>query len=165
MKLESMKDLLHHDLKDLYSAERQIIEALPKMIDACSDDELRSALEEHLEVTRKQKDRLEKISEDEGFDLKGHKCKGMEGLIKEGEELLEEDVDPDVLDAAIIEAAQRVEHYEIAAYGSARNHASRLGKSDVADELQRTLDEEGEADERLTRLATRKINVEAAAAR
>lgn len=163
MQLKTMKDLFQHDIKDLYSAETQIIEALPKMIDACSHDELRSALEEHLEVTRKQKQRLKKICDEEGFDPTGHKCKGMEGLIKEGEELLEEDAEADVLDAAIIAAAQRVEHYEISGYGSARNHASRLGKDDVADELQKTLDEESEADERLTRLATRDVNVEAAA--
>lgn len=161
MKIENLKDLFHHELKDLFSAEDQITDALPKMIEAVSDDELRRALEEHLEVTRTQRDRIERIADDLGWGARGHKCKGMEGLIEEGEELLEEDVPEDVLDAAIIGAAQRVEHYEIAAYGTARTHAEQLGLQDAVDLLQTTLEEESEADEKLTRLAERRVNVEA----
>lgn len=161
MKIENLKDLLHHELKDLFSAEDQIIDALPKMIEAVGDDELRRALEEHLEVTRTQRDRIEQIADDLGWGPRGHKCKGMEGLIEEGEELLEEDLPEDILDAAIIGAAQRVEHYEIAAYGTARTHAEQIGLQDVAELLQTTLDEESEADEKLTRLAERRVNVEA----
>lgn len=163
MELNTMKDLFQHGIKDLYSAEEQIIKALPKMIEAASHEELRSALEEHLEVTKNQKKRLEEIGRDADFKLSGHKCKGMEGLIEEGEEILEEEADDDVRDAAIIAAAQRVEHYEIAGYGSTRNHARRLGMEDVARKLQETLDEEAEADEELTRIAESRVNVEATA--
>lgn len=163
MKLETLNDLFHHEIKDLYSAETQIIDALPKMIDATSDEKLRTALEEHLEVTKKQKQRLEGICDDENCDPSGHECKGMKGLIEEGEELLEEDASPDVLDAGIIAAAQRIEHYEIAGYGSARTYARKLGKDDAAKKLQATLDEESEADERLTKVAESRVNVKAKA--
>ena len=161
MKLETLKDLFHHELKDLYSAEKQIIDALPKMIEGASNAELKTALEDHLEVTREHLARIEDIAEQ--LDLKpgGHKCKGMEGVIEEGSELLEEDAEKNVRDAGIIGAAQRVEHYEMAAYGTARTHAAKLGFHDVAEELQKTLDEEGEADRLLSRLAERSINFEA----
>lgn len=161
MKLETLKDLFHHELKDLYSAEKQIIDALPKMIEGASNADLKTALRDHLELTREHLARIEDVCEE--LDLKpgGHKCKGMEGLIEEGSELLKEKTEKNVLDAGIIGAAQRVEHYEMAAYGTARTHAAKLGFHDVADKLQGTLDEEGEADRLLSRLAERSINFEA----
>lgn len=163
MNIENLKDLLHHQMKDLWSAENQIIDALPNLIEAVSDEDLRSALEDHLEVSRTQQERVEEICDELGWGPRGHKCKGMEGLIEEGEDLLKEDLPPAVLDAAIIGAAQRVEHYEIAAYGTARTHARQLGMEDVAERLQTTLDEESEANEKLTNLAEREVNLEATA--
>jgi len=161
MKIETLKDLFHHELKDLWSAEDQLTKALPKMIDAATDKELQSALSDHLSVTRKQKKRIESISDDLGWGPRGHRCKGMAGLIEEGSDILDDELPADVRDAAIIGAAQRVEHYEMAAYGTARTHAEKLGLYDAADELQKTLDEEGEADRALTRIAERSINFEA----
>ena len=161
MKLQSLKDLFHHELKDLYSAEGQIIDALPRMIENASNEDLKAALQDHLDRTREHRERIEKIGNE--LDLKpgGHKCRGMEGLIQEGKDLLNEQTEKNVLDAAIIGVAQRVEHYEMAAYGTARTYAAKLGFHDVADELQKTLDEEGEADRLLSRLAERSINFEA----
>ena len=161
MALESLQDLYLEQLKDLHSAERQIIEALPKMIEKTSHPELRKAFETHLRQTEEQLRRLEQIGERSGQELSGHKCKGMEGLLEEGEELMEERADSDVLDAALISAAQRVEHYEMAGYGCARTYAQLLGLDDDAQILQRTLDEEGETDHLLTALAERVINIEA----
>jgi ferritin-like metal-binding protein YciE len=161
MSMESMKDLYHHELKDLYSAEKQILEALPKMAAKASDAELRQAFEEHRVVTEEQVTRLQTIFDDLKLNPGNKKCKGMEGLIEEGEELLKEDADPDVRDAALIGAAQRVEHYEIAGYGTARTYARQLGFDNHVELLQRTLDEEGKTDERLTRLAEGRINREA----
>jgi ferritin-like metal-binding protein YciE len=163
MSMESLKDLLVHDLKDLRDAEKQIIRALPKMADAASAPALRKALGEHLEVTKKQLDRLDQILEEWGESPGRKKCKGMQGLIKEGEELLEEEAEPSVLDAGLVTAAQKVEHYEMAAYGSARAYAAVLGDADVTRLLQRSLDEEGEADKTLTAIAERMINARAAA--
>ena len=161
MALESLQDLYLEQLKDLHSAERQIIEALPKMITATSHPELRQAFEKHLRQTEEQLRRLEQIGKRAGQDLSGHKCKGMEGLLEEGKELMEERADSDVLDAALISAAQRVEHYEMAGYGCARTYAGLLGLDDDEEILQRTLDEEGDTDHSLTALAERVINVEA----
>jgi ferritin-like metal-binding protein YciE len=159
--MESMQDLYLHELKDLYSAEKQILQALPKMASKANHNELRKAFEEHQATTEEQVRRLETIFDELGKKPGGKKCKGMEGLIEEGEELLEEDADPDVRDAALIGAAQRVEHYEIAGYGTARTYARQLGFDRQAELLQRTLEEEGETDERLTRLAEGRINREA----
>ena len=157
-----LEELLEDELKDLYSAENQLVKALPKMAKAASSPELRRALERHLEETKRQVERLNQIGESLEMKLTGKKCKGMEGLIEEGKELLEEDFDEDTIDAGLIGAAQKVEHYEIAAYGTARTHASLLGYNKVAKLLQQTLDEEGAADKKLTALAESIINVEAA---
>ena len=161
MARESLETLYEHELNDLYSAEKQILEALPKMINAASHPELKNALTEHQKITEKQVDRLNQIFQELGKRPENEKCKGMEGLLKEGDKQLEERKDSDVLDAAIIGAAQRVEHYEIAGYGTARTYANMLGLADQAELLQVTLDEEGEADHRLTDLAEECINVDA----
>lgn len=160
-KMKTMEDLFMHELKDIYSAEKQLVKALPKMAKACTNEELRSALEEHLEVTESQLERVEKIIEQLGGNTRGAKCKGMEGLIEEAKETLELDMEPDLMDAAIICSAQRVEHYEIAAYGCARTFAQQLGHDDIAEVLQTILDEEGDADKRLTDIAESRVNVEA----
>jgi ferritin-like metal-binding protein YciE len=159
-----MRDLYIHELKDLYSAENQIIKALPKMAKAASSDELRQAFEEHLEQTQEHARRLETIFERMEMAARGKKCKAVEGLIEEGKETMEKDAEPAVLDAALIAAAQRVEHYEIAGYGCARTYARLLGEEEAAELLQQTLDEEGETDKKLTELAESAINAEAAAA-
>jgi ferritin-like metal-binding protein YciE len=161
MALESLQELYLEQLRDLHSAERQIIDALPKMIEKTSHPELRRGFELHLRQTEEQLRRLEEIGRRIGKDLGGHKCKGMEGLLEEGEELMKERADSDVLDAALIAAAQRVEHYEMAGYGCARTYARLLGLEDDAKTLQRTLDEEGETDHKLTELAERVVNIEA----
>lgn len=165
MELETLKDLYIHELKDLLSAENQLIKALPKMAKAATNDDLAAGFEEHLEQTKEHAARLEKIlkSHDESSD-RPPKCKGMEGLIKEGEEMIEEEADDEVRDAGLISAAQRVEHYEIAGYGCARTYANLLGDKKGAEVLQTTLDEEGETDKKLTKLAESVINLEAAAA-
>jgi len=160
MELASLQELFVNELKDLYSAENLIIKALPKMAKAASSEELRSAFEEHLEQTRGHVQRLEQIFERLDESPKGKKCKGMEGLIEEGKELLEEDASPEVLDAGLICAAQKVEHYEMAGYGCVRTFAQLLGDDEAANLLQQTLNEEGETDKKLTQLAEH-INVEA----
>jgi ferritin-like metal-binding protein YciE len=160
-KINDLQDLFIHELKDLYSAEQQILQALPKMAKATEHGELRRAFEEHEQVTREQVKRLDVIADELGVDLKGHKCKGMEGIIKEGQELLESNADRDALDAGLIGAAQRVEHYEIAGYGTARTFAQRLGHGRAAELLQQTLDEEGNTDHRLTRIAESMVNPDA----
>jgi ferritin-like metal-binding protein YciE len=159
--LNSLQDLFVHELKDLYSAEQQILQALPKMAGATEHAELRQAFEEHAEVTREQVRRLDMIADELGIDLKGHKCRGMEGIIKEGQELLDSKADASVLDAGLIGAAQRVEHYEMAGYGTARTFARRLGHERAAALLQRTLDEEGNTDHRLTAIAEAMVNRDA----
>jgi ferritin-like metal-binding protein YciE len=157
-----LEDLLQDELKDLYSAENQIIKALPKMAKAASAPELRRAFERHLEETRRHVERLDQIGEAlEMNKMTGKKCKGMEGLIEEGKEVMQEDLDENAMDAGLIGAAQKVEHYEIAAYGTARAHAELLGYNKVARLLQQTLDEEGNTDKKLTALAQSVINVEA----
>jgi ferritin-like metal-binding protein YciE len=160
-KMKTLQDLFIHELKDLYSAEKQLTKALPKMAKAASNEELKAAFEEHLEVTETQLERIEGIMEELGVNTRGAKCKAMEGLIEEAKEILEEDMEPDVLDAALICSAQRVEHYEIAAYGCARTFAQQLGFEEIAEVLQTTLDEEGEADKRLTEIAESRVNSEA----
>jgi ferritin-like metal-binding protein YciE len=162
VKVNSLQELYVDELKDLYDAENQIIKALPKMIDAASSEELQNALTEHLEVTREQAKRIEQIFQNMGEKLKAEKCKGMEGVIREGAEILSEDMDENVKDAAIISAAQRVEHYEMAGYGTVRTWANLLGESEAEELLQETLDEEKEADEKLNELAEQ-INVQAEA--
>jgi ferritin-like metal-binding protein YciE len=160
MKCESLQDLYVDELKDLYNAENQLLKALPKMAQAASASELRTAFEDHLEETRGQVRRLEQIFKKLDASPKGKKCKAMEGLIEEGKEVMDS-VQPPVLDAALITAAQKVEHYEIAGYGCVRTYARLLGYEDAADLLQKTLDEEGAADKKLTELAETIINVEA----
>ncbi len=161
MEMESLQDLLVHQLQDLYNAENQIIKALPKMIKKASADELKAVFTEHLEVTRGQVDRLEQVFESLGEKVKGKTCKAMKGIIEEAKESMEEDAEPEVLDAALIADAQRVEHYEIAGYGTVRAYAELLGNRQAAKLLQQTLDEEGEADKKLTSLAEALINVQA----
>ena len=158
---ESLQKLYVEQLRDLYSAEEQILEALPKMVKMTKHAELKRAFQEHYQQTEQQKQRLEKLGEALGEDLGGHKCKGMEGLLKEGDEMMKEFSDSDVLDAGLIAAAQRVEHYEMAGYGCARTYANLLGFSDQSTILQRTLDEEGETDKKLTELAETVINIDA----
>ncbi len=155
-----LEELLEDELKDLYSAENQIIKALPRMIKACESPELKRAFERHLEETRRQVDRLDQIGEELEIRMTGKKCKGMEGLLAEGKEALEE-LDEQNIDAGLIGAAQKVEHYEIAGYGTARTHAELLGLRRVAKLLQQTLDEESATDKKLTALAETVANVEA----
>ncbi len=161
MALDSLHELLVNELKDLYSAENQLLKALPKMAKAAESEELRAAFEEHLEVTQGQVERLDAVFEQLEASPRGKKCKAMEGLIEEGKEVIDEDGAPPVKDAALIAAAQRVEHYEIAGYGCVRTYARLLGYDEAADLLQQTLDEEAEADEKLTQLAESVINIEA----
>ena len=155
---KDLNELFLDTLKDIYYAEKQILKALPKMAKAASAEELRTAFSDHLEETRGQVTRLEKIFKNLDVSPKGKKCKGMEGLIEEGQEMLEEDAEPEVLDAGLIAGAQRAEHYEMAAYGAVRNYAETLGFSTAADLLQQTLDEEKQADQKLTELAEGFIN-------
>jgi ferritin-like metal-binding protein YciE len=160
VKATTLRELYVQELKDLYDAENQITKALPKMMKEASSDELRSALEEHLEITKEQARRIEQIFENMGERLKAEKCKGMQGVIAEGSELLKEADDDDVRDAGIIASAQKVEHYEIASYGTVRTYAQLLGEEEAVQLLQQTLDEEKEADQKLNALAE-DINVEA----
>ena len=161
MKMETLDDLFLHELRDLHSAEKQLVAALPKMAKAAKSDELREAFETHLAQTKEQLERVEKIFSDLDLPVGRHKCKAMEGLIEESDELLKEEIEPAILDAALIGAAQRVEHYEIAGYGTARTFAEMLGHGDAAELLQQTLDEEKETDQLLSELALTSVNVEA----
>jgi ferritin-like metal-binding protein YciE len=165
MKLNTLHDLYLNELKDLYNCEQQILKALPKMAEAASSPDLRRAFQKHLDQTKTQAGRLEQIFQKLGQPAKGQKCKGIEGIIKEGENLMDEDAPPAVSDAALIASAQRVEHYEVAGYGTARSFARRLGFEDHARLLQETLTEEGETDRELTSLADSYINEEAKSAR
>ena len=162
MKLDSLEMLLVEQLRDLYNAEQQLIKALPKMAKAATNPDLRQGFEEHLEQTRGHAQRLEAIFAEMDVKARGKKCAAMEGLIEEGKELMEEDAEPEVLDAGLIAAAQRVEHYEIAAYGTARTYAQVLDLNKPAKLLQQTLDEEKETDQKLTELAESSINARAA---
>jgi ferritin-like metal-binding protein YciE len=161
MPRESLQKLYLEQLQDLYSAEEQILEALPKMAKKTEHAELKKAFQQHEVVTREQVTRLEKIFADLGEKPGGHTCKGMKGLVAEGEEVMKEFEDSDVRDAAMIAAAQRVEHYEIAGYGCARTYANMLGLDEHAQLLQKTLDEEGRTDHLLTNLAESAVNVDA----
>ena len=163
MPMHTLEDLFVHELKDLYSAEKQILRALPKMAKAASSEKLREGFEEHRRQTEGHVERLEQILEELGKPTRGPKCAGMEGILEEGKELMEEDMDESVCDAALIAAAQRVEHYEIAGYGTVRTLAKMLGHSDAEKLLQQTLDEEKETDEKLTELAESEVNVAAQA--
>ena len=162
MKLKSLADLYTYELRDLYSAEVQLTKALPKLAENASSPELRRALEQHLEETRTQVQRLETIFNSLGERPGGEKCEAMEGLVSEGEELLDEEGEPEVIDAGIIVAAQKVEHYEIAGYGSMVAFARTLGRDEDAAMLQETLDEEKKADRTLTEIAERAVNKQCA---
>jgi len=161
MKLDTLKTLYIDELRDLYNAENQLIKALPKMAKAASSEELQDAIEKHLEQTKTHVERLEEVFEEIGEKPKGKTCKAMKGLIEEGSEILHEDGEESVIDAGIIVAAQKVEHYEIASYGSVRTFAQLLGKDSSAELLQTTLDEESEANELLNKLAEDIVNPEA----
>jgi ferritin-like metal-binding protein YciE len=161
MKENCLKHLYVEELKDIYSAENQMVKALPKMAKAATSADLRSGFEEHLKQTHEHVARLEQIFEALGESPKGKKCKGMEGLVAEGAEIIEEDPAPEELDAGLISAAQRVEHYEIAAYGCVYAYAKVLGEDQASSLLRKTLEEEKKTNETLTGLST-KINIEAA---
>ena len=159
--MESLKELYVDELKDLYSAEKQLVKALPKMAKNATNPELQEAFTKHLEETEGHVERLEQIFEMLGERAGGKKCKGMEGLIEEAKELLEEDAAEEVLDAGLISKAQHVEHYEIAGYGTVRTYAQQLGLDDQAELLQQTLDEESSANELLTQIAETSVNLDA----
>ena len=159
--MEALQKLLTNELQDLYDAEQQLVKAIPKMIEAANSSELQEALKEHLSVTQNQVTRLEEIFSELGEKAQKKPCKGMAGIIAEGEELLKEDFEESTKDAGIIGAAQKVEHYEIASYGTARTLAEFLGHQRAAELLEQTLEEEKEADKLLTQIAESSINSEA----
>jgi len=163
MELQSLRDLYIDELKDLYSAEKQLVKALPKMAKNATNPDLKKAFTDHLEQTEEHVSRLEQIFESLEASPRGKKCVGMEGLIEEAKEMLEEDAEEDVLDAGLISKAQHVEHYEMAGYGTVRRFAQILGETEHVELLEQTLNEEKEADQLLTQLADSSINVEAAA--
>jgi len=162
MQMENLEDLLKEDLKDVLHAENQIIKALPKMIKSASNEELKSAFEMHLEETKGHVDRLEQVMEILGMPVKAKTCKAMQGIIEEGKEVMEEDAEEDVMDAVLIGAAQKVEHYEIATYGTLCTYADLLGLQDAKKLLGQNLEEEKRTDQKLTELAEAVINLEAA---
>ncbi|HEV2394907.1 MAG TPA: ferritin-like domain-containing protein [Verrucomicrobiae bacterium] len=157
-RIDSLENLLLHEVKDLYNAEQQLVKALPKVAKKASSQELKDAIEEHLQQTEEHVNRLEQIFEMLGQPAKSVKCKGMEGILDEGEEVMSQKGTPETLDAAIIMAAQKVEHYEIASYGSAATWAAMLGRNDVKRLLGQTLEEEEETDKKLTELARAGVN-------
>lgn len=161
MSVENLQDLLIDELKDILNAETQLIKAIPKLIKQCDSDALAAALEKHLDETKSQKTRVEAILTGLTGAAKGKQCKGMEGILEENTEMLEEIEDADVKDAAIIAGCQKVEHYEIASYGTVRTWAEQLGLSEVAEELQQILEEEENADRKLTAIAVDSANAEA----
>ena len=161
MKIETLRDLYVEQLHDLYSAETQLVEALPKMAKAASHPQLQNAFQEHLTQTKTHVQRIEQIFQKLGTKPKNQTCKGMEGLIKEGSEMAKMRGDPAAIDAGLIAAAQRVEHYEIAGYGCVHAYAQQLGAQQDAQLLQQTLNEEGQTDKKLTQLAEQLINLEA----
>jgi ferritin-like metal-binding protein YciE len=161
MPMESLEDLFVHEIKDLYHAEHQILKALPKMIREASSPELQDALHRHLDQTKRHVERLDRVFEEIGEPARGEKCKGMEGLIEEGVDILKERAEDSVKDAGIIAAAQRVEHYEMAAYGTVRTYARTLGHDEAVPLLEETLREEKEADKKLTEIAEGAVNVRA----
>lgn len=160
-KVKSLEDLLVEELKDLFDAENQLTRALPKMAKAASAPELKAAFQEHLEVTKAQVERLTQVFEELGKPAKGKRCEAMKGLITEGQELISTDIEPEILDAGLIGAAQKVEHYEMAGYGTVRTMAEALGHSQAARLLDETLKEEGEADKKLTMIAKKFVNARA----
>ncbi len=163
MKLKTLEDLYLDELRDLYSAEHQILKALPHLTKAATSAELKNAFNSHLRQTEQHAQRIEDIFAGHDTKARGKKCVGMEGVLEEGKELLAEKPDAEVLDAGLIGAAQRVEHYEMAAYGTARTHAQQLGYRHDADLLQQTLEEEKEADKKLTQIAEASVNAKATA--
>lgn len=160
-KMKNLEDLFVDTLKDLYDAEHQIVKALPKMAEQAQSKELKQGFKEHLDVTNRQIERVEQIFKELNMEAKGKRCKGMEGLIKEGDEMMQEADDPMVKDAALIASAQKIEHYEISGYGTARAYAQALGHQNIARVLDQIADEEGQADKKLTALAEGHINVQA----
>ncbi len=161
-KLKDLKDLLEHEMKDLYSAEQQISKALPKMAKSARNNKLRTAFEDHLEETRHQIERLEKAASQLKVNIKGEDCEAMKGLVKEGEEMMKENASDAVHDAGLIASAQRIEHYEMAGYGTVIRYLQMLNEKDAAKLLSETLDEEKEADKKLTKIAE-EVNAEAMA--
>ncbi len=157
-KVKNLEDLLVDQLKDLYSAEGQIINALPKMAKAATNEELRMGFEQHLEQTRQQQKRIEDMFQYLEGSPRGKKCVGMEGLIAEGDEVMKEDMEPQARDAALIAAAQKVEHYEISGYGTAATYADMLGKKEVGQLLKQSLNEEEMTDQKLTKMAKMNVN-------
>ena len=162
MQLENLQDLLKEDLKDVLHAENQILKALPKMIKAANNEQLQEAMEHHLEETKGHVDRVEQVMEMLGMSVKAKPCKAMQGIIEEGKEVMSEDAEDDVMDAALIGAAQKVEHYEIATYGTLCTYAELLGLKDAKRLLGQNLEEEKKADQKLSELAEAVINLEAA---
>ena len=158
MSLATLHDLMVHELKDLYSAERQLVQALPKMSKNATSDQLRTAIDNHLAETEEHVTRLEQVLESLGESPRGQKCDGMLGLIEEGKKLLKEEADPDVMDAGIIVSAQKVEHYEIASYGAVCEYARMMGHTEALQLLEQTLEEEKKADQTLNALAEGGIN-------
>lgn len=156
--MKNLEDLFEHQLKDLYSAESQLIKALPKMQKKANDAKLKQAIEKHLEETKEHKNRLKEVCDELGIKPTGEECKAMKGLIEEAESFLEEDAENDVRDAGIIAEAQRVEHYEISGYGTVIRYAKELGHDNVAKTLQKTLDEEYKTDQNLTKMAEGRLN-------
>ncbi|TDU40449.1 ferritin-like metal-binding protein YciE [Gelidibacter sediminis] len=163
--MKTLDDLFEHQLQDLYSAETQLLKAIPKMAESATDAKLKKAFEDHLKETENHKKRLEEVCDDLGIDPKGEKCKGMEGLIKEAESFIKEKKDDDVNNAGLIADAQRIEHYEISGYGTAVRYAKELGHKSVATKLQKTLDEEYSADEKLDKMAEQRLNKKAKASK
>lgn len=161
MPMTSLEELLGEELKDLYSAENQLVKALPKMAKAAQTGELRQAFEMHLKETEKHVQRIEKACDKLGVKPRGKKCVGMEGLVEEGKEIMGEEAEPAVMDAGLIAAAQKVEHYEMAGYGTVVAHAQQIGQNEVASLLQQTLDEEKAADAKLTQIAESMVNQQA----
>ncbi|CAH8283462.1 ferritin-like metal-binding protein YciE [Mariniflexile fucanivorans] len=159
--MKTLEDLFEHQLKDLYSAESQLIEALPKVAKKANDSKLKKAFEDHLEETKGHKKRLEEICDALSISAGGETCKAMKGLIKETESFMDEADDKEVMDAGLIAEAQRVEHYEISGYGTAVRYAKELGHNDIASKLQKTLDEEYNADNKLDKLAENRLNKKA----
>lgn len=160
-KVKNLDELFRDTLKDLYDAEQQIIKAMPKLIKEASSPDLKKGLQDHLDQTHKQVERLDQIFNELKMPTKGKHCKGMEGIIKEGDEVMMEMADASVKDAALIAAAQKVEHYEIAGYGTARTYAQALGHTKIAKLLDQTANEEGQADKKLTAIAEGHVNAQA----
>jgi len=162
--MKTLEDLFEHQIQDLYSAEEQLIQALPKMAKKSNNDNLEKAINEHLEQTKTHLNRLKSICDRLDINGQEEKCLAMEGLIREAEHFMKQDMDQDVLDAGIVAEAQRIEHYEISAYGTAARFAKELGYQDIADTLKSTLDEEYSADDKLTEIAEKRLNEQAKSA-